>query len=110
MAAGTEPRWKGTLTACATVSPAALQTAAEKSMPSRTTVEWAVRGIVVAISSAIDASAFATSCCVTGSTCVRLATLEHQRVRVGVTADEPAGGDDDGRVVLVDEQRPRLRP
>src|SRR3954469_16080226 len=107
MAAGTEPRWKGTLTACATVSPAALQTAAEKSMPSRTTVECAVRWIVVAISSATDASAFATSCCVIGSIRV-LATLEHQGVRLPVARDRPSGRDDDGRVVLVDEQRPRL--
>ena len=45
----------------------ASQSAAEKSMPSRTTVEWAVRKIVVAISSAIEASALATICWVTGS-------------------------------------------
>src|SRR5207244_10048690 len=103
-----EPRWNGTLTACATVSPAALQTAAEKSMPSRTTVECAVRWIVVAISSAIDASAFATICCVIGSSRV-LATLEHQRVGLLVATDEPPRRDDDGRVVLVDEERPGLR-
>src|SRR5690242_6588267 len=65
---GTEPRWKGTVTPCATVSPSGSQIAAEKSIPSRTTVEWAVRKIVVAISSAIDASALPTICCVTGST------------------------------------------
>ena len=65
---GTEPRWNGTVTACATVSPSASQSAAEKSMPSRTTVECAVRKIVVAISSAIDASALPTISCVIGST------------------------------------------
>ena len=54
------------VTACATVSPSASQTAAEKSIPSRTTVECAVRKIVVAISSAIDASALPTISCVTG--------------------------------------------
>ena len=59
------------MTACATVSPSASQSAAEKSMPSRTTVECAVRKIVVAISSAIDASALPTISCVIGSTPVR---------------------------------------
>ena len=68
IACGTAPRWNGTVTACATVSPSALQSAAEKSMPSRTTVECAVRKIVVAISSAIDASALPTISCVIGST------------------------------------------
>ena len=55
------------MTAWATVSPAGSQSAAEKSIPSRTTVEWAVRKIVVAISSAIEASALPTICWVTGS-------------------------------------------
>ena len=70
IATGTEPRWNGTVTACATVSPFGSQSAAEKSIPSRTTVECAVRKIVVAISSAIDASALPTICIVTGSTAV----------------------------------------
>jgi hypothetical protein len=60
------------------VSPFASQSAAEKSIPSRTTVECAVRKIVVAISSAIDASAFPTICIVTGSTVV-LATARGLR-------------------------------
>src|SRR5206468_3493416 len=75
--------------------------------PSRTTVEWAVRWIVVAISSAIDASAFATSCCVIGSIRV-LATLEHKRVGFGVARDDPPCRDDDRRVVLVHEERAGL--
>ena len=56
------------MTACATVSPRGSRIAAEKSIPSRTTVECAVRKIVVAISSAMEASAFATIWSVTGST------------------------------------------
>src|SRR5581483_4936569 len=68
IACGTEPRWNGTVTPWATVSPRGSQIAGEKSIPSRTTVEWAVRKIVVAISSAIEASALPTTCCVTGST------------------------------------------
>src|SRR4249920_1767001 len=107
MATGIEPRWNGTLTACATVSPRASSSAAEKSMPSRTTVECAVRKIVVATSSAIDASALATICSVTGSTLARsrvsgIAALEHETLRTGVAADGPAGRHDHRRVVLVD--------
>ena len=60
IAVGIEPRWSGIVTAWATVSPAGSQSAAEKSITSRTTVECAVRKIVVAISSAIDANALPT--------------------------------------------------
>src|SRR5919198_98948 len=144
IACGTEPRWKGTVTAWATVSPVASQSAAEKSIPSRTTVECAVRKIVVAISSAIDASALPTISCVTGSTVLvligqppnrhgsRQATqtaaraeparpddavagagsrgaLQDQRVGLAVAACVPPRPDDDGGVVLVDEQRAALR-
>ena len=63
------------MTACATVRPFASQTTAEKSIPSRTTVECAVRKIVVAISSAIDASALPTIWSVTGSTRVLVAIV-----------------------------------
>ena len=55
------------MTACATVSPVGSQSAAEKSITSRTTVECAVRKIVVAISSAIDANALPTISCTIAS-------------------------------------------
>ena len=62
----------------------ASQSAAEKSMPSRTTVECAVRKIVVAISSAIDASALPTISCVIGSI-VRV-LMSRSRISVSVAA------------------------
>src|SRR3954453_23547817 len=117
MAVGIEPRWNGTLTAWATVSPRASQRADEKSMPSRTTVEWAVRMIVVAISSAIDCRAFATICRVTGSDAGTIAPsgsaierlpLEHEGRSLVLPAHRPPVRDYDRRVVLVDEERPRL--
>src|SRR5438128_817416 len=86
-------------------------------MPSRTTVEWAVRKIVVAISSAIEASALPTICCVTGSMRVVLkhapddpcsSALQDERLGLELPTDGPAGADDDGGVVLVDQQRPGL--
>src|SRR5688500_16715500 len=76
-------------------------------MPSRTTVEWAVRKIVVAISSAIEARPFATIWSVTGSTIA--APLEDERAGGGIAPDRPAGRHDHGRVVLVHEHRAALR-
>src|SRR5918995_2540994 len=109
IACGIEPRWNGTLTACATVRPLASQTQAEKSIPSRTTVECAVRQIVVAISSAIDASALPTIWSVTGSTRALVAiSLQDERGSGDVASRRPVARDDDRRVVLVDEQRPGL--
>src|SRR5918993_3274348 len=111
IAAGIEPRWNGTLTACATVLPLASQTTAEKSIPSRTTVECAVRQIVVAISSAIEASALPTIWSVTGSIRALVAIaapFQDERAGGGVPSGRPAGRDDNGGVVLVDEQRARL--
>ncbi len=61
IAFGIEPSWSGIVSACATISPVGAQSAAEKSIASRTTAEWAVRKIVVAISSAAVSSAFPTS-------------------------------------------------
>src|SRR3954447_26933590 len=82
--------------------------------------------IVVAISSAIDCSAFATICSVTGSevtasedaasdtatvacaSAICSLPLEDKRRRLEVPPDSPASRDDDRGVVLVDEQRPCL--
>jgi hypothetical protein len=89
------------------------QSAAEKSIASRTTAECAVRNTVVAISSAAVSSAFATSRRAIGAACcslsgqVRGLTLQEEGARRLVERDRPAGRDDDRRVVLVDEERAR---
>ena len=69
-----------------------------------------MRQIVVAISSAIDASALPTIWSVTGSTraLVGHRSLQDERAGRRVAPHRPAGRDDDGGVVLVDEQRARL--
>src|SRR5947207_857835 len=104
------------------VSPSGVQSADEKSIASRTTVECAVRKIVNAISSAIDPRALATIWRVTASASLsrtslsraargaaRLATgalpFDDEGLAGRVAAHGPAGRDDDGGVVLVDEER-----
>ena len=84
---------------------------AEKSIPSRTTVECAVRKIVVAISSAIDASALPTICSVTGSTRAPQSPSPapgRASPVARVAPDRPARAGRRRRVVLVDEQRAGL--
>ena len=99
------------VTAWATVWASGPSRAAEKSMASRTTVEWAVRKIVVAISSAAEAKALPTIWRVTTSVC---STIAHDSLLAGqvegsraVPPGHPAGRHDDRGVVLVDEERPR---
>src|SRR6187397_2764626 len=68
--------------------------------------------MVVAISSAIDASALPTIWSVTGSTLALVAIetpFQHERAGGRVAADRPGGRDDDGGVVLVHEQRAGFR-
>ena len=113
IAFGIEPSWSGIVTACAIVSPDGAQSAAEKSIASRTTAECAVRKTVVAISSASVASALptirtaiASSC---AAVCASTATWSSTSAPLGVEANRPAGRHDDRRVVLVDEQRARAQ-
>ena len=115
IAFGIEPSWSGIVTACAIVSPDGPQSAAEKSIASRTTAECAVRKTVVAISSASGRERVRRRCRTAMSPSCRACASRrrgHGRARARRLASrqtDPARRHDDRRVVLVDEERPVAR-